>query len=541
MTVQQDLIGGGISPLNEATYYQREAVEAVEKSINNGKRPLLIMATGTGKTVVAALVLKNLIQRNEATLFLAHREELIFQAQATINTWAGHWSGIEMAKSLASHVNPVVIASVQSMNSRRLEKWPLNQFGYIITDEAHHSVAPSYRKIYDHFMIKSHLGMTATPDRADERNHLSEIYDEIAYEYSLIDAIRDDRIPSDRRLVPIVGRKIENFDIDLNELRITYGDYRDNDLGRVISDHIAQIAGVIREEIPDKKTLIFTPTVDSAQLLSEALEGAGIKSAWLSGASDKQDRRDTLNRFSRGIITHLVGCSLFLEGFDEPSIECITNLRPTGSRALYTQMVGRGTRPSPGKSELLLLEFTFNSQRLKLVTPFELFSTAGYGERVQSIAEKSYRGDTNILDALEEAHNYRYSMTGIMDNLILNEYNVVRFDPLTLGDMLGVDISGEFDLQYNGRKIEGTVTHKQIDLLGRYGIDARCMDRAQASMLINELFSNNHIPFKGPATPAQRRYLRKNGYPANMTKAQASLLIAKLKEKEDERARSFAD
>lgn len=517
-------------------YYQQEAAEAILKSISNGKNPLLIMATGTGKTVVAALVLKQLTGK---TLFLAHREELIFQARSTILEWIDRYAAIQMGKISASRGNPIVLASVQTMHARQLERWPITHFRHIITDEAHHSVAPSYRKIYNHFLVKNHIGMTATPDRTDSRSHLSEIYSEIAYEYSLIKAIKDDKVPEERRLVPIVGRRIDSINIDLTELKISYGDYRDNELGRVISDHIGQIAGIIYKEIPDKKTLIFTPTVDSARLLCEALQALGLEAAWLSGATEKQERRDTLNKFRRNIVTHLVGCSLFLEGYDERTIECIVNLRPTASRSLYTQIVGRGTRAAPGKESLLLLDFTFTSQRLKLVTPFELFSTAGYGENVQRLAEKNYTGDTNILDALEAAHEHNYSITGIMDRLIIKEYGVIHFDPLALGDMLETDISGEFNIHYQGRKVEGSITHKQIEILDRYRIEGRNLDRAQASILISTLFEKNHLPYHGPASPAQLTYLRRNGYPGEYTKAQASILISRLKEKEDERVNNF--
>jgi len=175
----------------EPRYYQKEAAAAILSCVEQGLNPLVVMATGTGKTSVAALAMKQFISWGKRTLFLAHREELVLQARQSVYDWTDYYPDIEMGASRASRDANVVIASVQSMQNKRLHQWPVGQFPFLFTDEAHHATAPSYKKLQEHFITSSHIGLTATPDRAGKSSHLSDVYDTIAYEFPLLRAIRE--------------------------------------------------------------------------------------------------------------------------------------------------------------------------------------------------------------------------------------------------------------------------------------------------------------------------------------------------------------
>lgn len=503
--------------------YQAEASRAIMDSYSRGKNPLVIMATGTGKTITFADPIRQLYKENKRSLVLAHRETLIDQAIDKIYKYTGYKPSKEKAQDWAVDESNIIVASVQSLQNKRLDRFADDNFALMVTDEAHHAVSKSYKNISEYFNPTSHLGVTATPDRADEKS-LGAIYDEIAYEYNLANAIKDGY------LVPIEGYRIKDFNIDLSNLRIHMGDYRDSDLEGVIEQYIAPICKNIVDQTEEMKTMVFLPTVESSRLVAETLKDMSVKADYISGGTKNQGA--VLYNFHVGNITHLVSCDMLLEGYDEPTVQAIVMLRPTSSRSLYSQIVGRGTRLSPGKEALKLVEFTYNSDRLKLVSPYELFSTDRFNERVREYAEAGGLEGQNLLDELEQASEQVFAISNILDRLIIPSNTFVRFDPLALGDMIDVDITGEFDLHYQGRKIEGSVTRKQKDILARYGItDFSEMDRAQASKLIGGLFEKGYRPLTGPATNRQIMFLKKEGIDATeMKKAQASMLIDKIKE-----------
>jgi len=516
----------------ELREYQEHAVTNVLEAIEQGKNPLLIMATGTGKTIVFSEVIKRRAKaKSTSHLVLAHREELIDQAIAQMANIIGSTPTKEKATNIADRSNPYVVGSVQTMQNNRLQSWPANVFETITVDEAHHAPAKSYRHILDHFEGAKVLGVTATPDRADDKK-LGDIFDRVAYEYPLHRAIRD------KHLSRIVGKRVQDFDIDLRGLRTVAGDYTDRDLEERIGAQLLPIAEAIREQSTGRRTLIFCPTVASSAALSTLLREGGLSAEYIAGNFTSDARKSTLYNFSSGSTTHLVSCSLLLEGYDEPSVDCVVMLRPTTSRALYAQAIGRGTRLFPGKDHLLLLEFTFNSDRLNLVKPYELFSTAGFEQpvREKAMAMAAESQDQDILELLDRAREWYYSPSGLETRLIVKEYGFEEFDPFALAEFTGADISGEFDITYQGRVLEGSITIRQRDLLARYNIHG--LDRltkAQASKLIDTISSAGHLPLMGERTPKQAYFLRKNGHdPKGMTKAQASILISHIKNLERE-------
>jgi len=505
--------------------YQKTAVEKILDAVNREAKSLVIMATGLGKTVIVAEVIKLLKEKSMKSLFMAHREELINQAIDKIYKQVGWYPEKEKALYRSTGNSFCTVASVQTLRNDRLLSWPPDSFHFITVDEAHHAAALSYKKVLGYFQEYSLLGITATPDRADQKQ-LGEIFEEIAYKYTLPQAIKD------KWLCPIIGKRVKDFEIDLSELKIVAGDYQDKELGIIIEKYIAPIAVNIAEHTRNRKTLIFCPSVESSRLMAETLCGLDIKADFVSGRHDAKSRHNILSQFSRGIISHLCSCDILLEGFDEPTVSSICMLRPTSSRSLYAQAVGRGTRLSEGKDNLLLLEFTFNSDRLKLVEPYELFSDIGFEEQTRRRARSNESGAfIDYLSNLEEAHKRRHDISDILSRISFKKYNVEMFDPIAIADLAGVDLSGEFDIRYKGHKLEGKVTDKQIDILRRYGIyDYTNIDKAQASKLISQFYNNNWSPMIGPATPKQMIFLRQHGYNfSNIPKALASVLISNIK------------
>ena len=243
-----------------------------------------------------------------------------------------------MADSHASLNAPVVVASVQTlMRSTRRERWPRDHFGLVVVDEAHHSLADSYLSTLRYFDENAFvLGVTATPDRGDKKN-LGRYYQNIAYEVTLLDLIQQNW------LVPIRAKTIP-LEIDLDDVGTTAGDYNAKDLGHAIEPYLERIADVVAEH-RHRKILAFLPLVSLSRDFAALCCERGLRAEHVDGTSE--DRRDILARFSRGETRVLTNAMLLTEGYDEPSIDCVVCLRPTKVRALYSQIVGRGTRLYP--------------------------------------------------------------------------------------------------------------------------------------------------------------------------------------------------
>ncbi len=502
--------------------FQDEAVKAIIKDITKGLNPLLIMATGTGKTHVFSYVTKICLDYNMKVLVLAHTEELVNQAIARIYKITGEVPDKEQAKYWASNNSKIVVGSVQTLQKKRLERWKPDHFQLIIIDEAHHAVSPSYMNIINYFEKYALLGVTATPDRADEKE-LGQVFNHIAYEYPLHRAIREGYS------VNIIGEKVKDLDIDLTELRVSGKDYSNDQLGEVLLKYIIPLANSIKTKVSDLKTLIFMPDVKSSAVMAEQLRRIGLNADYLSG-DRSSERGDILYKFKTGATSHLVSCNILLEGFDEPSIESIVMLRPTTSRTLYSQAIGRGTRLNPGKKELKLIEFTYNSKKLNLVQPYELFASKDFDQRVRESA-KSPAGDTDLLQTLEGAKEAWNKPENLTKRLMTKEYGFEQFDPFSVAELFNSDISGEFDINYQGKTLSGTIAPGQIDILNRYGVHWDNLDKAQASKIISLYSENGYYPMKGKATRNQKYFLTTSGYKydKHLMKAQASVIINMVK------------
>lgn len=345
--------------------YQQEAKDAVFEQWDNGiRKTLLVLPTGCGKTIVFAKVTEDCVRKGDRVLILAHRGELLDQAADKLKKTTGLNSAIEKAESscLGSWFR-VVVGSVQTlMREKRLGQFPEDYFNTIIIDEAHHCISDSYQKVLKHFPEAHVLGVTATPDRGDMRN-LGQYFESLAYEYTLPKAIKEGY------LTPIKALTIP-LKIDMSGVSVQAGDFKASDIGTALDPYLEGIAQEMQKYCADKKTVVFLPLVKTSQKFRDVLNNYGFQAAEVNG--DSQDRAEILSDFESGKYNVLCNSMLLTEGWDCPSVDCVVVLRPTKVRGLYCQMVGRGTRLSPGKEHLLLLDFLWHTERHELCHPASL-------------------------------------------------------------------------------------------------------------------------------------------------------------------------
>jgi superfamily II DNA or RNA helicase len=355
--------------------YQQKAKEAVKREWDAGnKKTLLVLPTGTGKTIVFSKLTEDCVRNGERVLILAHRGELLDQAADKLSKSTGLRCAVEKAEEtcLGSWYR-VIVGSIQSlMRENRLKQFKSNYFDTIIVDETHHILSDSYLKVMDHFSNAKVLGVTATADRSDMRN-LGQFFDSLAYEYTLPKAIKEGF------LSPIKAQTIP-LKLDLTGVGMQSGDFKAGDLGTALDPYLYQIADEMAKYCMDRKTVVFLPLIKTSQKFRDILQSKGFAAAEVNGGSG--DRTEILAAFDAGRYNALCNSMLLTEGWDCPSVDCIVVLRPTKIRSLYSQMVGRGTRLFPGKDHLLLLDFLWHTERHELCHPAHLICES------EEVAEK---------------------------------------------------------------------------------------------------------------------------------------------------------
>ena len=337
--------------------FQSTCVEAVTAQLRSGSSTLVVLPTGTGKTVIFSHVAKDFIPRGRV-MVLAHRLELVEQAAAKIHAITGIAPEIEMADRWSKEDGgffgkpPIVVSSIQTQNAEtrgagRMSRFDPAEFSLLIIDEAHHATAKSYRCVIDYYRQNADLklfGCTATPDRADEEA-LGQVFDSVAFEYSILSAVNDGW------LVPIRQRIVNVANLDFSAVRTTAGDMNGKDLADVLEEeeHLHGIADPLFREAGSRTTLVFAVTVKQAERLSEILNRhEAACSMAVSQHTPDFMRREIFENFADGKFRFLVNVGIATEGYDCPRISCVALARPTKSRSLYAQMIGRGTRPLAG-------------------------------------------------------------------------------------------------------------------------------------------------------------------------------------------------
>jgi superfamily II DNA or RNA helicase len=340
--------------------YQISSVTSVESEWEKLDKTLLVLPTGCGKTIVFANLARNAVERGGRVLILAHRDELIRQAADKLYRSTGLTAAIEKAdESAIDCMESVIVASVQTLLNP-LRRDSIFKPTHIIVDEAHHALSESYQAVLRHWDAKV-LGVTATPDRGDMRN-LGTYFESLAFEYTLPQAISEGYLCKIKALTcPL--------QIDLNNVKIN-GDVQAGSLGTELEPYLPQIAQEIATHCKDRKGMIFTPLCATAQTLQQHLLAAGVRAYYASG----EDRSQIPAFEADGKGSCIINAMLLTEGYDHPAIDLISVLRMTKVRSLYAQMIGRGTRPAPGKENLMILDFLWNCERHQLCRPAHLIA-----------------------------------------------------------------------------------------------------------------------------------------------------------------------
>lgn len=495
-------------------WYQAMLKAAVEAMFETNRSCITVMATGLGKTRLGGAIAGDW---PGCVLWLAHRDELIQQARADLERITGEMVEIEQGQTRASARARIVVGSVQSVTRQnRLDRFGEDRFSLVIVDEAHHFVSPTYRRPLDFFKNAKLLGLTATPDRGDEMA-LGQIFDDHTTPFDIQQGIEQGY------LVPVRMMPVEMKNVDISGVKTQTGDLVAAQLDEVM---LQAAAGIVTETLkyePDRQTIVFMPGVKSAelvaQLINQAKPGAA---AFVSGATQEDERRDIVRAFREGRIQYLANCQICTEGFDAPGCSCIVMGRPTKSRALAAQMCGRGTRVLPGvvehldgeenaqarrdaiaasaKPDMVVLDFVFNSGRHTLVTPTDILG-GNYTEAEVALAKKRERSGGDVLKALDAA---RAELRRIAEKAAIKASSIRReVDPFAI-----LHIQHDSNDQRFGRQ---PMTSGQFDYLDRMGVPGdqlNQMSKAEASKLIA---ASKVRRDKGLCTFKQLRILQQNG------------------------------
>lgn len=484
--------------------YQQQARDRIHAEWDAGHtRTLLVLPTGTGKTIVFASVAADQVRAGDRVLILAHRGELLEQAADKLQRSTGLVSAVEKAEStcLDSWFR-VVVGSVQTLQrTARLERFPQDYFGTIIIDEAHHAITDGYRRILDYFSGAKVLGVTATPDRGDMRN-LGEVFDSLAFEYKLTDAIKEGY------LCKIMAQTIP-LQLDISGVALSGGDYAVGDLGTALDPYLEQIAAEMAVRCKDRKTVVFLPLIKTSQKFRDLLNTYGFRAAEVNGQSD--DRRQVLADFDAGKYNVLCNSMLLTEGWDCPSVDCVVVLRPTKVRSLYSQMVGRGTRLSPGKTDLLLLDFLWMTDKHELCRPADLVCE----DRTVARQMTEHLAETGCPEDIEEAAaQASEDVVAQREEALAKQLEEQRRKKAKLVDPL------QYEMSIQAEDLAGYVpafgweagppSEQQTAALEKLGILPDAVESAgKAALLLDRL---NKRRDEGLTTPKQIRCLEKYGF-----------------------------
>lgn len=552
--------------------YQEIAIKKVLSSHAEGcSRQLITLPTGAGKTVVMAALAKKLGKR---TLLLAHREELIIQAQSKFRlVWPEADTGVCIG--LRNEVDgQVVFGSVQSCcREPRLSQLVEQGFELLLIDEAHHASSPSYQTIINAlgFSATSHgkllLGVTATPMRSDNKE-LGEVFESSTYSLpigTLIDA---------GYLSPVKGRRVIT-QTSLDKVPSRGGEFVLGELSEAVNapERNQFVAETYRKYAADRRGIAFCCDVQHCIDLAEALNLAQIRATPVFGDMDAYERKIALEALKTGEIQVVTSCSLLTEGVDIPSVSCIAMARPTRFKGLYIQCVGRGLRLHPLKSDCLVLDFADEGHNLETAVslskaiPEIQQEGEGRGEE-QKRPKPSVRVCREIDEEFDILGATRFIWVSVGDDewsLADDEGNEIIMSPKDEGYIstvywksggVGQVISEPIPLEYCSGCCEDFARSRfrldfastesswltkmqdpsegQLAFLEKRNIQASGMTRAQASIKIREVLAKQRKRQRKmgtePATEKQGAFLSRYGIDAaKMSKLEAMRVIANIR------------
>ena len=527
--------------------YQQEAHDRTFDALKDHQSALIVMPTGTGKTVVGSMLAETALKRGIGrTLFLAHREILVRQAESTFAE-QGLDVLVEMSKSKAHKQrliagDPcVVAATIQTLRERRLqEHWPADYFGLIITDECHHGAAEGHQGIYRHFPEAKHVGITATPDGC--RSGMGNIFDVKAFEYPFRRAVQDGYIcPPIVRRLPIA--------VDLRDIKTTGGDFNVGDLAERISPHVEEIADAIADNIGDRYTVVFTPDCGSACAMAQALMSKGVSARYVAGSGGafgmpKSERAAIMGAFNACEFQVIVCAELLVEGWDAGHVSCSVIAKPTLLRYRFVQMVGRATRTcnALGKDHCLVLDLDWQteSDSRDLCAVIDLYTDEEWEEDVQEKAwfsklRKMVReiqdktpeiGQEEILDIIDKGkaffrdrERFLVHMTGKKARYLGKP---IEFTPAGVSKLIGLRLA-RHDIR---TELAGKASEQQLSKLKSLGVlnPDDGVSKWGASKMISRLQRRRS---EGLATPHQVSELRRLGMAEDKSLAMSATMAGK--------------
>lgn len=335
--------------------YQKKIVSELRNSFTNSKRSILCAPTGSGKTIMFTYMVSEAVKRNKKVLVLTHRQEILNQSNGSFGKF-----GLEPELIIAGK-NPdlsgsLFIGMVETVYQRaELYKDFLSSMDLVICDEAHLS---NFDKLFPYFSKKTYIiGATATPFRRGKQSPLSDFYSNLVDEVSVRELIDLKYLVSPRSY----GVTLEG----LKSVKKTAGDFNPKAMGDYYEENKTYKGVLANYErlCLNKKTIVFTPNIESSELLRDQFVIAGYDAKHLDGKTKQSTRREILDWFNSTPNAIICNCGVLTTGFDEPSIECVILYRATTSRPLFMQMVGRGGRVYPNKSEFFILDFGENFKR----------------------------------------------------------------------------------------------------------------------------------------------------------------------------------
>lgn len=558
--------------------YQNDCVNAFTAEFERGIMSTVgVLATGLGKTTIASELIRRI--QPSRSLFLAHRDTLIYQARDTIERVAGVKCGIEMAELKADYgffsKEQVVIGTVQTQYSGndgagRMALFRPTDFEYLFLDEAHHWVAPSYLKVVRHYQQNPRLkiiGFTATPDRSDEEA-LKQLFQTTAYEMDILAGIEQGwLVPIAQQYVPVSG-------LDYSHIQTTAGDLNLGQLSAVFEEEetvqrmiqptleaawslpdrtldysrVEDWGHALRKKGKPKRTLVFCTSIRQAQRFAEVINRviSGMACAvW--DKVPKDERRIILRDFKTGALQMLVNVGICGEGFDNPAVELLIMGRATKSRSLYTQFAGRGLRPADAIARLLndcpdaearcrliaqsekprcvVLDFVGNAGRHKLITVADILGGKMSAKAIDIAKKKMLKkeGPMDVQDVLEASEEeVRKRIERAKQLAEERRIKLVARSQFTKVDINPFDAMDLMPAKPKANDMGKRLSEKQVIFMQRFGIDASKYPYTQAKQLFVQLVKRLD---DRKATPRQAEKLKKFGYDPNMPYKEAKKVI----------------